>query len=135
MRTVGAIRLLMPRVCSQYTPMAELRVQIFVEDAGFDWKILGPDVGDTDYVAWQCDQDAYACSGQKCSAQSILFMHKNWADAGGWSVAVAGNRAPRAPCARYYVTCLSIVSVSSRCFMQVWSACWPSAPKRACWRT
>ena len=29
-----------------------------------------------DYVAWVCDQDAYACSGQKCSAQSILFMHK-----------------------------------------------------------
>ena len=23
-----------------------------------------------------CDQDAYACSGQKCSAQSILFMHE-----------------------------------------------------------
>ena len=32
----------------------------------------------------QCDQDAYACSGQKCSAQSILFMHDNWAAAGGW---------------------------------------------------
>lgn len=29
-----------------------------------------------DYIAWVCDQDAYACSGQKCSAQSILFMHK-----------------------------------------------------------
>jgi hypothetical protein len=29
-----------------------------------------------DYVAWVCDQDAYACSGQKCSAQSVLFMHK-----------------------------------------------------------
>jgi hypothetical protein len=27
-------------------------------------------------VAWVCDQDAYACSGQKCSAQSILFMHE-----------------------------------------------------------
>ncbi|CAI7884628.1 unnamed protein product [Closterium sp. NIES-54] len=35
-----------------------------------------------DYVAWVCDQDAYACSGQKCSAQSILFMHKNWVQAG-----------------------------------------------------
>lgn len=31
-----------------------------------------------DYVAWVCDQDAYACGGQKCSAQSILFMHENW---------------------------------------------------------
>lgn len=54
----------------------------WLEDAGFDWKILGPDVADLEYVAWQCDQDAYACSGQKCSAQSILFMHENWAKAG-----------------------------------------------------
>ncbi|RHY62951.1 hypothetical protein DYB34_004036 [Aphanomyces astaci] len=44
--------------------------------------ILGPDVSDVDYVAWVSDQDAYACSGQKCSAQSILFYHKNWAKAG-----------------------------------------------------
>ena len=56
--------------------------QVFLEDAGFDWKILGPDVSDVEYVAWQSDQDAYACSGQKCSAQSILFMHRNWAQAG-----------------------------------------------------
>jgi 1-pyrroline-5-carboxylate dehydrogenase len=56
--------------------------KVRLEDAGFDWKILGPDVGDVDYVAWQADMDAYACSGQKCSAQSILFAHKNWADAG-----------------------------------------------------
>lgn len=56
--------------------------KVFLEDAGFDWKILGPDVHDFEYVAWQCDQDAYACSGQKCSAQSILFMHENWAKAG-----------------------------------------------------
>ena len=55
---------------------------MFLEDAGFDWKILGPDVSDEAYVAWQCDQDAYACSGQKCSAQSVLFMHSNWAQAG-----------------------------------------------------
>ena len=49
-----------------------------IEDAGFDWKILGPDVSHLDYVAWQCDQDAYASQGQKCSAQSILFVHENW---------------------------------------------------------
>lgn len=55
---------------------------MFLEDAGFDWKILGPNVSDEAYVAWQCDQDAYACSGQKCSAQSVLFMHSNWAQAG-----------------------------------------------------
>ncbi|KAF9626543.1 hypothetical protein IFM89_034956 [Coptis chinensis] len=57
----------------------DLKGRIKLEDAGFDWKILGPDVHEADYVAWVCDQDAYACSGQKCSAQSILFMHENWA--------------------------------------------------------
>ncbi len=46
--------------------------------------MLGPDVSpkDLDYVAWTCDQDAYACSGQKCSAQSILFAHRGWVKAG-----------------------------------------------------
>lgn len=53
-----------------------------IEDAGFDWKILGPDVNEFDYVAWTSDQDAYAMSGQKCSAQSILFVHENWAKRG-----------------------------------------------------
>lgn len=38
--------------------------KVRIEDAGFDWKILGPDVFSEDYVAWQCDQDAYAASGQ-----------------------------------------------------------------------
>lgn len=52
--------------------------KVKIEDAGFDWKIIGPDVGDVDYVAWQCDQDAYATIGQKCSAQSICFIHENW---------------------------------------------------------
>jgi len=52
--------------------------KVFLEDAGFDWKVIGPDVGDVDYVAWQCDQDAYASIGQKCSAQSICFVHENW---------------------------------------------------------
>jgi 1-pyrroline-5-carboxylate dehydrogenase len=52
--------------------------KVRLEDAGFDWKVIGPDVGDVDYVAWQCDQDAYASSGQKCSAQSIVFVHENW---------------------------------------------------------
>eukprot|EP00475_Leptophrys_vorax_P030448 TRINITY_DN45631_c0_g2_i1.p1 TRINITY_DN45631_c0_g2~~TRINITY_DN45631_c0_g2_i1.p1 ORF type:complete len:383 (+),score=4.29 TRINITY_DN45631_c0_g2_i1:139-1149(+) len=60
----------------------DLRGRVRLEDAGFDWKILGPDVGEEEYVAWVCDQDAYACSGQKCSAQSILFMHENWVQAG-----------------------------------------------------
>lgn len=56
----------------------ETHGKIMMEDAGFDWKILGPDVADVDFVAYQCDQDAYATIGQKCSAQSILFFHSNW---------------------------------------------------------
>jgi 1-pyrroline-5-carboxylate dehydrogenase len=55
--------------------------RIKIEDAGFDWKILGPDVSDVDYIASLSDQDAYALSGQKCSAQSLLFVHKNWSEA------------------------------------------------------
>ena len=62
----------------------ELRGKVYIEDAGFDWKILGADASPEwlDYVAWQCDQDAYAASGQKCSAQSILFAHTHWVQAG-----------------------------------------------------
>ncbi|CAE7845705.1 ALDH12A1 [Symbiodinium sp. KB8] len=56
----------------------DLNGRVRLEDAGFDWKILGPDAKDVDYVAWVCDQDAYGASGQKCSAQSIVFMHRNW---------------------------------------------------------
>jgi 1-pyrroline-5-carboxylate dehydrogenase len=54
-----------------------------LEDAGFDWKVLGPDFQDEwlDYVAWQSDQDAYNATGQKCSAQSMLFVHENWSKA------------------------------------------------------
>ena len=49
-----------------------------LEDAGFDWKIVGPDFDPLwlNFVAWQSDQDAYNASGQKCSAQSILFVIK-----------------------------------------------------------
>ena len=60
----------------------EFAGKVKIEDAGFDWKIVGPDVGNVDYVAWQCDQDAYAASGQKCSAQSMIFIHENWSKAG-----------------------------------------------------
>jgi len=54
-----------------------------IEDAGFDWKVIGPDYHPEwlDYVAWQCDEDAYNASGQKCSAQSICLVHDNWLDA------------------------------------------------------
>jgi 1-pyrroline-5-carboxylate dehydrogenase len=29
--------------------------KVSIEDAGFDWKVLGPDVSNVDYVAWQSD--------------------------------------------------------------------------------
>ena len=59
-----------------------LNGRVRLEDAGFDWKIVGPDYDADwlDYVAWQCDEDAYNASGQKCSAQSALFVHENWAE-------------------------------------------------------
>jgi len=59
-----------------------LNGRVRLEDAGFDWKIIGPDFDADwlDYVAWQCDEDAYNATGQKCSAQSALFVHENWAD-------------------------------------------------------
>jgi len=63
-----------------------LEGRVKVESAGFGWKVLGPDVPSDpnaiDYVAHVCDQDAFASSGQKCSAQSILFVHKNWSKTG-----------------------------------------------------
>ena len=54
-----------------------------VEDSGFDWKLIGPlpQLERDKYqllsgqIAKICDRDAYAASGQKCSAQSILFIH------------------------------------------------------------
>lgn len=56
--------------------------KVRLEDAGFDWKVVGPDYSPEweDYVAWQAEQDAYNATGQKCSAQSILFVHENWRD-------------------------------------------------------
>ncbi|MGH8167274.1 MAG: aldehyde dehydrogenase family protein, partial [Woeseiaceae bacterium] len=62
---------------------AQFNGTVRLEDAGFDWKLLGPDYNPEwlEYVSWQADQDAYNASGQKCSAQSILFVHRNWAEA------------------------------------------------------
>jgi 1-pyrroline-5-carboxylate dehydrogenase len=55
-----------------------------IEDAGFDWKIIGPNgiPSMIDLVAAECDKDAYAASGQKCSAQSLLAVHGNWVKLG-----------------------------------------------------
>ncbi|KAL8455404.1 hypothetical protein Emag_000788 [Eimeria magna] len=66
------------KVASELSVLMEGRVK--VEDGGFNWKILCGDVDpqDADYIAWQSDQDAYALSGQKCSAQSLLLVHRNW---------------------------------------------------------
>lgn len=61
---------------------ADLRGRVKLEDAGFDWKILGPDPSEVEYVVWQADQDAYAASGQKCSAQSMLIAHESWMQLG-----------------------------------------------------
>jgi 1-pyrroline-5-carboxylate dehydrogenase len=75
----------------QFTGSSEIAEQtskvmngaVRLEDAGFDWKVIGPDFQPDwlDYVAWQSDEDAYNASGQKCSAQSILFVHENWSEA------------------------------------------------------
>jgi len=56
----------------------DLQGRVKLEDAGFDWKILGPDPAAVDFVVWQSDQDAYSATGQKCSAQSMLIAHENW---------------------------------------------------------
>ena len=65
------------RIATQFNGTVRL------EDAGFDWKVIGPDFDPDwlDYVAWQSDQDAYNATGQKCSAQSMLFVHRNWYEA------------------------------------------------------
>lgn len=58
--------------------------RVKIEDSGFDWKLLGPNfcTEHREPVAQQCDKDAYAASGQKCSAQSFLIAHSNWMLAG-----------------------------------------------------
>ena len=62
---------------------ASMNGRVRLEDAGFDWKVIGPDFDEAwvDYVAWQSDEDAYNAAGQKCSAQSVLLVHDNWVDA------------------------------------------------------
>jgi len=68
-------------VAEQVTRVVNGAVRL--EDSGFDWKVIGPDYQEDwlDYVAWQSDQDSYSASGQKCSAQSIVFVHENWGEA------------------------------------------------------
>lgn len=56
-----------------------LRGKLKIEDAGYDWKIVGHDLEEKDipFLAYTADQDAYAHTGQKCSAQSIIFIPDN----------------------------------------------------------
>lgn len=68
------------RIANHLSTLSKGKIKI--EDSGFDWKILGPDVFDFDSVSKTSDQDAYEFSGQKCSAQSLLFVHKNWHQSG-----------------------------------------------------
>jgi len=42
-------------------------------------QLLGPDVADEDYVAWQCDQDAYAYSGTFLSSLPPSVLSKRHA--------------------------------------------------------
>jgi len=51
--------------------------QIFVEDAGFDWKILGPDVQDLEYVAWQVRRAGWQGSGVR-SAGRVQGQGGGW---------------------------------------------------------
>jgi hypothetical protein len=67
--SVSVGSLLLPRLAGAdpveaavFTPTSQ-RPQIFLEDAGFDWKILGPDVHEFDYVAWQVCFVSRACLG------------------------------------------------------------------------
>lgn len=57
----------------------KLHGKVRIEGGGFDWKIVGPKQDmDPETVYNICNKDAYAFSGQKCSAQSLLFIHKSW---------------------------------------------------------
>ena len=57
----------------------DLNGKIKIEDAGFDWKIIGPKKDLCfDTICKISTNDAYQFSGQKCSAQSMLFIHDSW---------------------------------------------------------
>ena len=53
--------------------------KVRIEGGGMDWKIVGKNQGlDSGKVYEICAKDAYSFSGQKCSAQSLLFIHASW---------------------------------------------------------
>ena len=46
---------------------------------GFDWKIIGKNENmNAQEIYAISSKDAYSFSGQKCSAQSMLFIHNSW---------------------------------------------------------
>ena len=44
-----------PGHMQKHKEKSQLKGKIKIEDAGFDWKITGPDVTDVDFVAYTCD--------------------------------------------------------------------------------
>lgn len=54
---------------------ADTRGKVKLEDAGFDWKILGPDVAEMDYVAWQCDQARRGGAAQPLSYHFYFMLY------------------------------------------------------------
>lgn len=50
---------------------------VYVEDSGFNFKVLDPNVELGDKIVKQCFKDMFGYSGQKCSAQSLLFLPKH----------------------------------------------------------
>lgn len=57
----------------------ELNGKVKIEGGGFDWKIIGKREGlDEELIYDISTKDAYSFSGQKCSAQSLLFIDESW---------------------------------------------------------
>ena len=57
----------------------ELYGKVRIEGGGFDWKIIDKKKDIDPEVVYQiCNKDAYSFSGQKCSAQSMLFIDDSW---------------------------------------------------------
>jgi len=57
----------------------KLNGRVRLEGGGFDWKIIGEKQNLNEREIYRiCTKDAYSFSGQKCSAQSLLFIHDSW---------------------------------------------------------
>lgn len=57
----------------------ELNGKVKIEGGGFDWKIIGKREGLNENLIYDIStKDAYSFSGQKCSAQSLLFIDESW---------------------------------------------------------